>query len=84
MKLTIRSARHSWEIRTLQKNLIGPLVKASAKISAAAKVEFAEFDSHLDVTPPGMHLCVARDTQCDQVLFRVIPRVAAKLPVVGF
>jgi len=39
MKLTIRSTRHSWQLRTFQKNIIGmlPLVKASAKISAAAK-----------------------------------------------
>lgn len=48
------------------------------------EIEFAESDSHLDVPPRGMQLRMARDTQCDQVVFRVIPRAAAKLLVVDF
>jgi len=76
MKLpATQGVRHGREIRTLYENIVClfPIVKTSveipAEISDAPEWNSRDRHSILIVSPLGMHLFMASDTQRDQVFF---------------
>jgi hypothetical protein len=59
-------------------------VKIPVEISDAPEWNSRDRHSIPIVSPPGMHLFMASDTQRDQVFFGIVAGVAAKLFVVDF